>query len=60
MALDLEDRMSGSVYGDYLEKDMWPVSLKEESFETIKKLLMTLIDGTEKHKKEFLKLRNKL
>ena len=60
MALDFEDRMSISVYADYLERDVWPSMLEEKSFEIIKKLLMILINETEEHKKAFLDLKNRL
>jgi len=58
-ALDIEDDMSDSVYGEYLSRETWPDNLDEEVFEMIKNLLTTLIEETEGHKKAFLELANK-
>jgi len=59
-ALDLEDKMSGNVYGEYLKRVIWPPDLEEEEFEIIKEYLNVLIQETEQHKKAFLSLQNKL
>ena len=55
-ALDIEDDMSRSVYGDFLNRKNWPVSLDADAFEEIKNLLMILIEETEEHTKRFLNL----
>ena len=59
-ALDIEDDMSRSVYGDFLNRKNWPVSLDADAFEEIKNLLMILIEETEEHKKRFLNLMEKV
>lgn len=59
-ALDIEDHMSIEVYGDYMQKSGWPVTLSEEAFENIKKLLTVVIEETERHKKAFSELQKKL
>lgn len=59
-ALDIEDDMSKSVYGEFLDKKNWPVNLETDVFETTKKLLTILIKETEEHKKRFLNLMKKI
>ena len=59
-SLDVEDDMSFEVYAEFLEEENWPDGLNEESFQIIKNYLLTLIQETEKHKKIFLDLQNKL
>ena len=59
-ALDIEDTMSLSVYGDLLDRQSWPANLTEETFQNIRNFLTTLIQDTEAHKKAFLELKNKL
>ena len=58
-ALDIEDDMSTSVYGEYLSRETWPADLDEKVFEMIKNLVTVLIEETEGHKKAFLGLKNK-
>lgn len=58
-ALDIEDDMSTSVYGEYLNRETWPADLDEKVFEMIKNLVTVLIEETEGHKKAFLGLKNK-
>lgn len=60
LALDIEDRMSSEVYNAYLNKDIWPDNLKEESFNTVKGFLFVLIKETEEHKRKILDLKNKI
>lgn len=60
LALDIEDRMSGEVYSAYLDKKIWPDNLKDESFNTIKEILLNLIKETEEHKKSFLELKKNI
>lgn len=50
-AIDIEERLSVGVYNDYLKREMWPAELKQETFDTIKNHLMTLIKDTARHKK---------
>lgn len=59
-ALDMEDHMSISVYGEYLDRSAWPGDLDEKVFENIKKLLTIVVEDTEMHKKAFLGLQDKL
>lgn len=59
-ALDLEDKMSLEVYGDYLNRSAWPADLDEKVFKNIKQLLSVVINETEMHKKAFLGLQKKL
>ena len=59
-ALDIEDQMGGEVYAEFLNRDIWPVNLKDDLFSTIEELLTVLIKETAEHKKEFLNLKNKL
>ncbi|OGZ22797.1 MAG: hypothetical protein A3A08_01310 [Candidatus Nealsonbacteria bacterium RIFCSPLOWO2_01_FULL_41_9] len=58
-ALDIEDDMSTSVYGEYLSRETWPVDLDEKVFKMITNLVTVLIEETEGHKKAFLGLKNK-
>ncbi|MDO8601296.1 MAG: hypothetical protein Q7R46_01290 [bacterium] len=58
-ALDIEDDMSTSVYGEYLIRETWPADLDEKVFEMIKNLTAVLIEETEGHKRAFLGLKNK-
>lgn len=58
-ALDIEDDMSKSVYGEYLDRETWPADLDDRAFEMIKNLVTVLIEETEGHKKAFLGLKNK-
>ena len=59
-ALDMEDHMSITVYGEYMNRSAWPARLGEEAFENIKKLLTVVIEETEMHKKAFSELQKKL
>ena len=59
-ALDIEDDMSMDVYGEYLDRETWPVDLDEKVFEMIKNLVAVLIEETEGHKKSFLELWQKI
>ncbi|MBI2038512.1 MAG: hypothetical protein HYT19_01140 [Candidatus Nealsonbacteria bacterium] len=58
-ALDIEDDMSESVYGEYLNRETWPADLEEKVFDMIKNLVAILIEETEGHKKSFSGLKNK-
>lgn len=58
--MDMEDEISNSVYRDYLDAKNWPGKLKGKEFEAIKAHLNTLIKDTERHKKIFSDLNNKL
>ena len=59
-ALEMEDDMSGDVYGDFLLNEGWPANFNGEAFKNVKHLLEVLIQDTEAHKKMFLVLINKL
>jgi CRISPR/Cas system-associated endoribonuclease Cas2 len=59
-ALDMEDHMSIAVYGEYMQRSVWPSNLSEEAFENIKKLLTVVIEETEMHKRMFSELQKKL
>lgn len=59
-ALDLEDKITGSCYQDYLDRSAWPDSLEENTFRKIQGYLTTLITDTEQHTKDFLSLQEKL
>lgn len=49
-ALDMEDRVSNSVYRDYMDEKYWPKNLKPEIFKNIQEYLTILIKDTEKHR----------
>ncbi|MCP4607260.1 MAG: hypothetical protein GY845_00905 [Planctomycetes bacterium] len=59
-ALDMEDEIAHSVYRDYLDRENWPVDLKDDVFEEIQKYLTTLLDDTERHRNMVRKLQSKL
>ncbi|MDT8301329.1 MAG: hypothetical protein RQ760_07575 [Sedimentisphaerales bacterium] len=59
-ALDMEDEIAHSVYRDYLDRENWPVDLKDDIFEEIQKYLTTLLDDTERHRKIIRNLQSKL
>lgn len=48
-ALRLEEQFSNSVYRDYLDPEDWPVELKPDVFDEIKKRLAVLIEDSAKH-----------
>ena len=48
-ALRLEEQFSNSVYRDYLDPEDWPVDLRPEVFDEIKKRLNVLIEDSAKH-----------
>ena len=49
-ALDMEDEIAHGVYRYYMERENWPVELKDDVFEEIQKYLNTLLDDTKRHK----------
>ena len=49
-ALDMEDEIAHSIYRNYMERENWPVELKDDIFEEIRKYLNTLLDDTKRHK----------
>jgi hypothetical protein len=55
-ALDMEDRVSNSVYRDYMDEKYWPKNLQPEVFKNIQEYLTILIEDTEKHRKTILEL----
>lgn len=55
-ALDMEDRVSNSVYRDYMDEKYWPKNLKPEIFKNIQEYLTILIEDTEKHRNIILAL----
>lgn len=59
-AIDMEDEMSGDVYGEFLSRESWPVLMDEDAFQNIKELLTILIQETARHKKIFSELLNQL
>jgi len=50
-ALEMEEKLSNSVYRDYLDPANWPDDLKPDVFQKITKHLSVLIQDTKKHKK---------
>ncbi len=58
--LDMEDKMSKSVYGEYLDRKAWSENMEDSAYELIKERLLILIQETENHKKIFLNLKNNL
>lgn len=48
-ALCLEEQFSNSVYRDYLDPEDWPINLRPEIFDKIKKRLTVLIEDSAKH-----------
>jgi hypothetical protein len=48
-ALHLEEQFSNSVYRDYLDPEDWPVELRPDVFDEIRKRLAVLIEDSEKH-----------
>ena len=50
-ALDMEDKISNSVYKDYISAKNWPKNLKPEAFQSIRQYLNVLIEDTRKHRK---------
>lgn len=48
-ALRLEEQFSNSVYRDYLDPEDWPVELKPDVLDEIKKRLAVLIEDSTKH-----------
>jgi len=59
-ALDMEDEIAHSVYLDYLDRNNWPASLKDETFEEIEGYLTTLLDDTQRHRNLIKRLQSKL
>lgn len=48
-ALRLEEQFSNSVYRDYLDPEDWPVELKPDVFDEIRRRLAVLIEDSAKH-----------
>lgn len=59
-SLDLEDKVSSSVYGQYLARDVWPDDITDEEFKVIQTNINTLIAETESHKKAFSLLKDNI
>ena len=59
-ALGMEDEISHSVYRDYMERKNWPVELKDETFEEIRKNLTILLEDTKRHRNIIKNLQSKL
>ncbi|MHC4539805.1 MAG: hypothetical protein ACYTEK_10490 [Planctomycetota bacterium] len=59
-ALDMEDEIAHSIYSDYMDRQNWPASLKDETFEQIRKYLSTLLDDTQRHRNMIQHLQSKL
>jgi len=59
-ALDMEDQISNGVYQDYLDSNKWPINFEADKIEMIREYLTILIKDTEKHKKMFLDLKQKI
>ena len=55
-ALDMEEKISHSVYRDYLNRAIWPDHLDDKTFSNIKECLTTLLEDTERHRKTILAL----
>lgn len=58
-ALDMEERLSGGVYEEYMDIDNWPAGVKRDVFLQVRKHLATLIEDTKRHKKTILALTNR-
>lgn len=50
-ALHLEEQFSSSVYRDYLDSEDWPIDLRPDVFDEIRKRLMVLIEDSTEHEK---------
>ena len=50
-ALDIEEKISGGIYNDYMKRNNWPSDLDDDAFEKIRKYLTILIKNTQKHKR---------
>jgi hypothetical protein len=59
-SLDMEDEIAHSVYQDYLDRKNWPVELRDETFEEIRKHLATLLKDTQRHRNIIKHLQAKL
>jgi hypothetical protein len=59
-ALDMEDEIAHSVYLDYMDRNNWPASLEDETFEEIQCYLTTLLDDTQRHRNIIKNLQDKL
>ena len=59
-ALDMEDEIAHSIYRDYMDRKNWPASLKDETFEEIRKYLAILLDDTQRHRNMIKHLQSKL
>lgn len=55
-ALYLEEQFSSSVYRDYLDIEDWPVHLRPDVFDEIRKRLIILIEDSTKHEQVLHKL----
>ena len=49
-ALNMEDEIAHGVYSNYMERENWPVELKDDVFEEISKYLNILLNDTKRHK----------
>jgi len=59
-SLDMEDDIAHSIYQDYLDRKNWPVELKDETFEEIRKHLTTLLKDTQRHRNIIRHLQSEL
>ena len=59
-ALDMEDEIAYSIYRDYMDRKNWPVEVKDEVFEEIRKYLTVLLDDTRRHRNIIRALQAKL
>jgi hypothetical protein len=59
-ALGMEDEIAHSIYRDYMDRKNWPGSLKDETFEEIRRYLAILLDDTQRHRNMIKHLQSKL
>jgi hypothetical protein len=59
-ALDIEDQVVEGIYTDYVKREAWPASMKEEAFQSIRTYLEILIKDSARHKKTVLSLQDRL
>ena len=59
-SLNMEDEIAHSMYQQYLDRENWPVELKEDVFDEIQKHLSTLLNDTQRHRTMIKHLQSKL
>jgi hypothetical protein len=59
-AIDMEEQFANSVYSDYTKRKNWPADIDEQTYQQIQEILKMLLEDTDRHKKKFLQLKEKL